>query len=345
MQDRYGSAEVLNLRNIDRPQIGDGEVLVRVHAAGLDRGVWHLMAGLPYLIRLGFGFRAPKNPVCGMDVAGRVVAVGKNVTEFQAGDEVFGICKGSFAEYACVSQTKLAKKPASLSFEQAAAIPISGGTALQAIRDKGKVTAGQKVLVTGASGGVGSFAVQIAKALGAEVTGVASESKMDMVRSIGADHTIDYRRDDFTRMGLRYDVILDIAGNHSLSDLRRALTPKGTLVIIGGEEGGKWLGGVDRNLRAFALSPFVSQSLRSFIAEESSDHLHALIEQIEEGKVTPVVDRTFPLCEVPNAMRYLVEGRARGKIVITVPPVAVTRIDRAEKPIDRTVQSCAQDAE
>lgn len=318
VQDRYGSADVLELRDIEKPQVGAGEVLVRVHAAGLDRGVWHLMEGLPYLIRLGFGLRAPKYPVCGMDVAGRVEAVGEDVTKFQAGDEVFGICNGSFAEYACVRQTKLAKKPANLTFEQAAAVPVSGGTALQGLRDKADVTAGQKVLITGASGGVGTFAVQIAKALGAEVTGVASESKMDLVRSLGADHVIDYKRDDFLRMGQPYDVILDIAGNRSLNDLRRALTPQGTLVITGGEEGDRWIGGVDRQLRALAWSPFLSQKLCTFIAEESGEHLRSLAGLIEDGKVAPVIDRTFPLSAVPDAMRYLVEGRARGKIVITV---------------------------
>ena len=318
VQDRYGAADVLELRTIDRPEIRGDEVLVRVHAAGLDRGVWHLMTGLPYLIRLGFGFRGPKQPISGMDVAGRVVAVGSEVTEFSVGDDVFGICSGSFAEYARVRQSKLALKPACLTFEQAAAIPISAGTALQGLRDKGEVGAGQRVLITGASGGVGTFAVQIAKALGAEVTGVCSGPKVDMVRSIGADHVLDYTRGDFLGAGQRYDVILDLAGNRSLSDLRRALTPKGTLVITGGEEGGRWTGGVDRQLRALALSPFVGQRLRSFIAEESNEHLHALIELIESGQVTPVIDRTFPLEDAPAAMRYLIEGRARGKVVIKV---------------------------
>ncbi len=318
VQDRYGSAEVLELRDVPKPQIGADEVLVRVHAAGLDRGVWHLMEGLPYLIRLGFGFRGPKQPISGMDVAGRVEAVGAGVTGFREGDEVYGICSGSFAEYAAVKQGKLALKPASLTFEQAAAIPVSGITALQGLRDKVEVTAGQKVLITGASGGVGTFAVQIAKALGAEVTGVCSAAKMDLVRSIGADHVIDYRKEDFTQMGQRFDVILDIAGNSSLSALRRTLTPKGILVITGGEEGGPWFGGIDRNLRAFALSPFVGQSLRSFIAQETSEHLRALTDLIEAGQLTPILDRTFPLSETPNAMRYLAEGHARGKIVIQV---------------------------
>lgn len=318
VQDRYGSAEVLELRDIDVPELSEDDVLVRVHAAGLDRGVWHLMVGLPYLVRVvGFGFRAPKNPVLGMDVAGRVEAVGKNVAGFQPGDEVFGIGSGTFAEYACVKQKQLAPKPTNLTFEQAAAVPVSGITALQGLRDKGEVAAGQRVLITGASGGVGTFAVQIAKALGAEVTGVCSGSKMDMVQSIGADHAIDYAREDFTKAGQRYDVILDIGGNRSLSHLRRVLTPKGTLVITGGEEGDRWIGGIHRQLLALALSPFVGQRLRSFIAEEGSEHLHSLTELIEAGKVTPVVDRTFPLGEAPDAIRYLIEGHARGKIVIT----------------------------
>lgn len=318
VHDRYGGADVMKLREIDRPKIGDDDVLVRVAAAGMDRGVWHLMAGMPYVIRLGFGLRAPKNPVLGMDVAGRVEAIGKNVTEFQAGDEVFGICSGSFAEYACVSRKKLARKPANLTFEQAAAVPISGGTALQGLRDKGELRAGQKVLIIGAGGGVGTFAVQIAKAFGAEVTGVEGPTKVDMVRSIGADHVIDYRREDFSRMGQRYDVILDIAGNRSLRDLRRALLPKGTLVITGGEEGDRWIGGTDRMLRAMALSPFVGQKLRGFVASEGREHLDVLTEFIEAGKITPVIDSTYPLSETPEAMRHLLEGHPRGKIVITV---------------------------
>jgi NADPH:quinone reductase-like Zn-dependent oxidoreductase len=319
VQDRYGSADVLELRDIARPAYGPDDVLVQVRAAGVDRGAWHLMTGLPYLIRVvGFGLRAPKNPVLGMDVAGRVEAVGANVTQFQAGDEVFGICNGSFAEYACVQQTKLAPKPVNLSFEQAAAVPISAGTALQGIRDTGEVTAGQTVLIIGAGGGVGSFAVQIAKALGAEVTGVEGPTKLDLVRSIGADHVIDYTREDFSRMGTRYDVILDIAGNRPISDLRRALNPNGILVITGGEGGDRWIGGVDRQLRALALSPFVGHRLRSFIAEESSEHIRDVTTLIEAGKVMPIVDRTFPLSEAADAMRYLTDGHVRGKVVITV---------------------------
>ena len=319
IQDRYGSPDVLQLKEIDKPAIGDEEILLQVRAAGIDQGVWHLMAGLPYLIRIaGFGLRAPKNPVRGLDVAGRVEAVGENVTEFQPGDEVFGTCNGSFAEYAAARADRLVPKPANLTFEQAAAVPISGYAALQAVRDQGKVRPAQRVLIIGAGGGVGTFAVQLAKAFGAEVTGVASTAKTELVRSIGADHVIDYTREDFADGSNRYDVILDIAGNRSLSHLRRALAPEGTLVIVGGEGGGKWLGGIDRQLRAHVLSPFVRQKLGTWISKERKEDLDALRELLEAGKVTPVVDRTFPLSEVPAAIRYLRDGRARGKVVITV---------------------------
>jgi NADPH:quinone reductase-like Zn-dependent oxidoreductase len=318
-QDNYGPPNVLELRNIDRPEIGEDEVLVHVSAAGVGRDVWHVMTGLPYPLRLaGYGLRAPKNPVIGSDVAGIVEAVGKSVSRFQPGDEVFGIGKGSYAEYALALEDKLAPKPANLTFEQAAAVAISGETALQALRDHGKVRPGQKVLLTGASGGVGTFAVQIAKSFGAEVTGVCSTTKVDMVRSIGADHVIDYTREDFADGERRYDLILDIGGNSSLSRLRRALTPKGTLIITGGEGGGRWLGGTDRQLRALALSPFVGQKLGTFINSENYEDLIVLKELIESGKITPVIDKTYPLSEVPEAIRYLEEGRARGKVVITV---------------------------
>ncbi len=319
VQDAYGSADVLELRDIDKPQIGDGDVLVRVHAAGVDPGVWHLMRGLPYLVRLmGFGLRAPKTRVRGMDVAGRVEAVGKDVTQFRAGDEVFGMCDGSFAEYACAGEDNLAPKPTNLTFEQAAAVPVSALTALQGLRDQGEVQAGQRVLIIGAAGGVGSFAVQLAKAFGADVTGVCSTTKVDLVRSIGADHVIDYTRDDFAQTGQRYDLVLDTAGNRSLSHLRRALTPGGTLVIVGGEEGDRWIGGTDRQLRGLALSLFVRQRLRSFIAVARKQDLQLLRELIEAGKVTPVIDRTYPLSEAPEAVRYLEGGHARGKVVISV---------------------------
>jgi NADPH:quinone reductase-like Zn-dependent oxidoreductase len=317
VQDRYGSADVLQLRDIDKPQVGAEDVLVRVRAAGVDPGAWHLMTGLPYLVRV-MGLRAPADPVRGMDVAGRVEAVGEKVTGFRAGDEVFGACNGSFAEYARAREDKLAPKPANLTFEQAAAVPVSGLTALQGLRDQGRVQAGQRVVVIGAGGGVGTFAVQIAKALGAEVTGVCSTTKLDLVRSIGADHVIDYTRDDFTRAGQRYDVILDTAGNRPLSHLRRALTPRGTLVIVGGEGGSRWIGRMDRAIGALALSPFVGQRLRFFIATARKADLLLLKELIEASKVTPVIDRTYSLSEVPEAMRHLEKGHARGKIVITV---------------------------
>ena len=318
VQDTYGSADVLELREIDTPVPKDDEVLVGVHAAGVDPGVWHLMTGLPYLVRLGFGLRKPKARVRGMDVAGRVEAVGKDVTEYQPGDEVFGICDGSFAEYACARQDKLAAKPASLTFEQAAAVPISACTALQALRDKGQVQPGQKVLIIGAAGGVGTFAVQLAKAFGAEVTGVCSTTKADLVRSLGADDVVDYTRDDVADGTRHWDLILDTAGNRSVSHLRRALTPKGTLVIVGGEGGGRWFGGTDRLLRALLLSPLVRQKLRGLLSKERQEDLQTLWELIEAGKVTPVIDRTYPLREVPDAIRYLEQGHARGKVVISV---------------------------
>ncbi len=319
VQDEYGSADVLKLEDIDAPAIGDHDVLVRVHAAGVDPGVWHLMTGLPYLIRImGYGLRAPKNRVPGMDLAGRVEAVGKRVTQFKPGDEVFGACNGSYAEYACAEADSLAPKPANLSFEQAAVVPISGLTALQGLRDKGKVEAGQKVVIIGAAGGVGTFAVQLAKAFGAEVTGVCSTTKLDTVRLIGADHVIDYTRDDFAELGQRYDVILDTAGNRSLSHLRRALTSRGTLVIVGGEGGDRWTGGTGRLLRALLLSPFVRHNLRTYIARVAREDLQFLKELIEAGKITPVLDGTYPLNQAAEAITHLKSGRARGKIVITV---------------------------
>jgi NADPH:quinone reductase-like Zn-dependent oxidoreductase len=320
VQDQYGPAEdVLRLENIDRPAIGDDEVLLRVHAAGVDRGVWHLMTGLPYPVRFaGYGVRAPKGRVRGREVAGRVEAVGRAVTTLAAGDEVFGICDGSFAGYACARADKLAPLPRGLTFEQAAAVPISALTALQAVRDHGRVQAGQKVLVIGASGGVGTFAVQIARAFGAEVTGVCSSAKMDLVRSIGADHVIDYTLGDISSGGVRYDVILDIGGSRPLRSLRRILAPRGTLVIVGAETGGRWLGGTDRLIRALLLSPFVGQKLGTFMCSENAADLLVLTGLIESGQVMPVIDRTYPLSETPAAVRYLQAGRARGKVVISL---------------------------
>ncbi len=318
LQERYGSPDVLELRDIDQPVVGDGDVLVRVHAAGVDPGVWHLMTGLPYLVRLALGFRAPRSRVRGMAVSGRVEAVGKKVTRFRPGDDVFGSCDGSFAEYACAREDKLAPKPANLTFEQAAAVPISAVTALQGLRDKGRVQPGQKVLVIGAGRGVGTFAVQLAKAFGTEVTGVCSTAKQDLVRSIGADDVIDYTRDDFADRARHYDLILDTAGQRSLSSLRRALTRRGTLVIVGGEGGGRWFGGLGRQLGALVLSPFVRQRLLGLISIERSEDLQTLRELIEAGKVTPVIDRTFPLSESADAIRYLEKGHACGKVVVSV---------------------------
>jgi len=317
--DTYGPADGLELRNIDRPEIAADEILIRVRAAGVDRGVWHVMTGLPYPVRLaGFGLRAPKIPVPGADVAGVVEAVGADVMRFQPGDEVFGVGKGTFAEYARAPEDKLAPKPANLSFEQAAAVGISGTTALQAVRDHARVEAGQSVLIIGASGGVGTYAVQLAKVFGDEVSAVCSAPKVEMVRSLGADHVIDYEQDDFAEGGRRYDVILDIGGNASLARLRRALAPEGTLVIVGGETGGRWLGGSDRSVRALVLSRFIGQTLKTFIAKENHQDLLVLKELIEAGKVTPVVDRAYPLADAPQAIDHLVQGRARGKLVITV---------------------------
>ena len=322
VQDRYGGPDVLEFSDIDRPVPNDNEVLVQVRAAGLHRGDWHVMTGLPYLIRLvvpDLGLRKPKIPVRGMDLAGRVEAIGPNVTRFQPGDEVFGWADGAFAEYAAAPQDQLAPKPANLSFEQAAAVPTSGFAALQGLRDSGEVQPGQQVLIIGAAGAVGLFAVQLAKTFGAQVTGVASTSQLELVRSIGADEVIDYTRQDVTDGTRQFDLILDCAGRRTLSKLRRALTPTGTLVIVGGEGGGRLMGGFFRNLRAPVLSRFVGQRLRMLASKERPQDLQTLRELLETGKVTPVIDRTFPLREVPEAFRQLVEGRGRGgKLAITI---------------------------
>jgi NADPH:quinone reductase-like Zn-dependent oxidoreductase len=322
VQDTYGSTEVLRLRDIAKPVPGDQEVLVRVHAAGLDRGVVHVMTGLPYLIRIvvpTLGLRRPKVPVRGMDLAGRVEAVGRDVTRFRPGDAVFGWTDGgSYAECASAPEDHLALKPSGLSFEQAAAVPISAFAALQGLRDEGDLHPGQKVLVIGAAGGVGSFAVQLAKAFGAHVTGVAGTAQLELVRSIGADEVIDYTRQDVTDGTRRFDLILDTAGHRSLSRLRRALRPRGTLVIVGSEGRGRWLGGFDRNLRAVALSRFVGQRLRMLSSKPRQDDLETLRQLMAAGKLTPVIDRTFPLPEAPEAIRHLLEGHGSGKIVITV---------------------------
>jgi NADPH:quinone reductase-like Zn-dependent oxidoreductase len=317
VQDAYGPPEVLHLGDVATPTFEPNEVLVQVHAAGVDRGTAHLMRGEPYLLRaLGFGLRRPKASVLGRDVAGTVVRVGSQVTGFAVGDEVFGIAKGSFAEYAAARGDKLVPKPARLTFEQAAVVPVSATTAMQGLRDVGHVTAGLQVLIIGASGGVGTYAVQIAKSFGTTVTGVCSTTKVDLVRSLGADEVLDYTREDFADGKRRFDLILDIGGNTRISRLRRALAPKGTLVIVGGE-GGKWTG-VGRQLRAVALSPLVPQRLAMFVNKERQDDLDAVRQLIETGQVTPILDRTYPLAEVPDALRHLEAGRARGKIAVSI---------------------------
>jgi NADPH:quinone reductase-like Zn-dependent oxidoreductase len=312
VQNEYGSPDVLELKEIDKPVVKDDDVLVRVHAAALHAGDYFAMRGVPYGVRMTAGWPKPKNYVPGYDVAGHVEAVGKNVTRFQPGDEVFGACNGTCAEYACAGEDKFVLKPANLTFEQAAAVPTSALAALRGLRDAGKVQPGQKVLINGASGGVGTFAVQIAKSFGAEVTGVCSTRNVDMVRSIGADHVIDYTQEDFTQSGQRYDLILDNVGNHSFSDCRRVLTPQGTLIPNTGHAGMGYV------VKALVLSLFVRQQGRPFVAIPNNEDLVVLKELVESGKVTPVIDRTYPLSETPEAFRYLNEGHARGKVVITV---------------------------
>jgi NADPH:quinone reductase-like Zn-dependent oxidoreductase len=321
VQDRYSPApeDLFRVARIDRPTIGDGEVLVRVHAASVDRGTWHIMAGLPYPLRLaGFGVRRPKYANPGRCLAGTVEAVDAGVTGFAPDDAVYGTCNGSFAEYVTARADQLAPKPANLTFEQAAAAPISAVTALQGLRDRGRVEPGHKVLIVGASGGVGTFAVQIAKAFGAEVTGVCSTGKVDVVRSLGADHVLDYTDDDID--GRRYDVVLDTGGHRSLRRLRRSLTPRGTLVIVGSETGGRWLGGFDRTIRALLLSPFVGQRLAPLASSENAADLIVLTGLIESGQVRSVVDRSYPLEEAAAAIRHLLDGKARGKVVVSVSP-------------------------
>jgi NADPH:quinone reductase-like Zn-dependent oxidoreductase len=317
VNNEYGSPDDLKLQEIDKPVLPSDGVLVRVRAASVNPYDWHLIRGLPYLVRISEGLRRPKRGVPGVDVSGHVEAVGDDVTQFQPGDEVFGSRGGAFAEYVCGREKSFVPKPAGLTFEQAATVGVAGCTALQAVRDRGQIELGHTVLINGAAGGVGTFAVQIAKALGAEVTGVCSTRNVDMVRSIGANQVVDYTQEDFTRRGQRYDLIVDAVGNRSLSDLRRALTPKGTLVIVGGGSG-RWLGPLALPLRALVLSRFVGQRLLFFVATISKDHLVVLKDLIAAGKVTPVIDRTYPLSEAPEAIRYLEAGHARGKVVITV---------------------------
>ncbi|WP_240691824.1 NAD(P)-dependent alcohol dehydrogenase [Arthrobacter sp. CAU 1506] len=318
VQRKYGLADALQLDTVAVPDIADNQVLIRVRAAGLDRGTWHMATGLPYPVRAVSGWRTPKNPILGLDVAGTVAAVGSAVTRFAVGDEIFGFGKGCFAEYAVASEKMLAAKPAALTFEQAAAVPVSGTTALQALRDAGRLQAGQSVLITGASGGVGTYAVQIAVAMGATVTGVCSAAKADLVRSLGAETVIDYARQDFAADGRRYDVIIDAAGNPSLKRLRRALTPGGTAVIVGGEGGDRWTGGLFRPIGGMLLSLFSRQRFVMFMARENATEFERLGELIVSGKVAPSIDRTYPLEQVPVAIGRLDAGEVRGKAVITV---------------------------
>jgi len=314
---RYGSPDVLELEDIDKPAVNDDGVLVRVRAASVNAFDWHIMRGLPYLVRTSEGLRKPKRIVAGVDMAGQVEAVGKDVTRFQPGDEVFGERSGAFAEYVHGKEKNFALKPANLTFEQAAAVPMAGFTALQALRDKGHVQAGQRVLINGAAGGVGTFSVQIAKAFGADVTGVCNTRNVKMIRSIGADHVIDYTREDFTRNGQRYDLILDVAANRSLSDCRRVLDSDGTLVVVGAPDG-QWLAPVARLVGAVLFSRIGSRKMLPFLANFANDDLIVLKELIEAGKVTPVIDKTYTLSETPEAIRHVETGHPQGKVVITV---------------------------
>lgn len=317
MQDTYGSADVLELREVERPSVADDRILVRVKAAGVNMADWHLMTGLPKLVRVtGVGFRAPKQPIRGSDVAGVVEEVGADVTEFTPGDEVFGSASGAFAEFALSRPARLLPKPANLTFEQAAAVSMAGYTALQAVRDKAEVQPGQRVLITGAAGGVGSFAVQLAKHFGAHATGVCSTSKTELVRSLGADAAIDYTREPITGT---YDVIIDTAGNRPLGVLRRLLTPRGTLVLVGAEGTGNLIGPVVNMLRDAVANRFVSQRLLGMLATEKHEDLVTLCDLLTSGAITPAIDRTFPLAETPDAIRHLEAGRAAGKVVVTVP--------------------------
>jgi NADPH:quinone reductase-like Zn-dependent oxidoreductase len=314
---RYGApGDVLRVAEVPQPAIAADEVLVRVRAAGVDRGVWHVLTGLPYPIRLaGCGFRAPKNPVVGSDLAGAVERVGDAVTRFAVGDEVYGTGDGTFAEYVRAREDHLSLKPATLTFEQAAAVPVSAQTALQAVRDHGRVQPGQQVLVVGSSGGVGSYAVQIAKAHGADVTGVAGPAKLDLVRALGADAVLDHTTDALPAR--RYDVILDVGGNTPVSRLREALTRRGTLVIVGGETGGRVLGGIQRQIGATLLSPFVRQRLLTFVCRANADDLAALRDLVDAGQIRPAVDRVLPLDRAADALRMLLDGPVRGKVVLT----------------------------
>jgi NADPH:quinone reductase-like Zn-dependent oxidoreductase len=318
----YGSPDVLEIRDVKKPVPNDDQILIKVRAAAVNPLDWHFMEGTPYIMRaMGVGLRKPKDPRLGVDYAGQVEAVGKNVTQFKPGDEVFGGKTGAFAEYVCARADRaIALKPANITFEQAASVPIAAITALQALRDKGKVHTGQKVLINGASGGVGTFAVQIAKSFGADVTGVCSTRNLDLVRSLGADHVIDYTKEDFTKGDERYDVILDNVGTQPLSGFRHALQPKGVCVMIGGggPNDGGLIGPMGRPIVALLMSPFISQKMGMMMAELNKQDLTILGDLMQSGKVKPVIDRTYPLSQIAEAMRYLEAGHARGKVIITV---------------------------
>jgi NADPH:quinone reductase-like Zn-dependent oxidoreductase len=315
VQARYGSPDVLQLKDVDKPVLKDHEVLVGVQAAAVNIGDWHLMRGVPYVMRVVSGLRKPRRQIPGLDIAGQVEAVGESVTQFRTGDEVFGWCKGAFAEHACAPESNLLPKPDNLTFEQAAAVGDSAFTALAAVRDQGKVQPGQRVLINGASGGVGTFAVQVAKSLGAEVTGVCSTRNVELVRSTGADQVIDYTKEDFTQTKQPFDVMLDLVGTRSLSDCTRALTPRGTYVVVGVRDMGRWFG-LGRQIRALLLSPFVRRRMRVFVVRHNREDLAVLKELVEAGKLAPVIDRRYALSEVPDALRYQGQGHSRGKIVI-----------------------------
>lgn len=317
VREQYGPVDNVQVVQLPRPDPTDDEVLVKVQAAGLDRGVWHLMTGLPYMSRLAFGLRRPRKPVLGSDFAGKVVSMGAAVTGFTVGDEVYGVGKGSFAEYTVASPNSLTHKPAEMSFAQAAVVPTSAVTALRALRDVGKVQPGYSVLITGASGGVGTYAVQLAKAFGAEVTAVASTSKLDLVRSLGADHVIDCTREDFVDGTRRYDLILDIAGNPPIAKLRRTLTPTGTAVLTGGENSGK-ITGMNRQLRALVLSPFLRQRMKLFVGIVHTSDLDELNELFRTGKISSSLDKTYTLDRVPQAIQDFMDGKVRGKFGITL---------------------------
>ncbi len=314
----YGSPDVLKCEEIEKPTAGDDEVLIRIRAASVNPYDWHFMRGTPYLVRVVSGLRKPKNRQLGVDVAGQVEAIGRNVTQFKPGDEVFGVSQGAFAEYACASEATLVTKPDNVTFEQAASVPIAAFTALQALRDKGQIQPGQRVLINGASGGVGTFAVQIAKSFGADVTGVCSTRNVEMVRSIGADQVVDYSQEDFTKSGQRYDILLDCVGNHSLLSCRSVLTPQGICIMAGGSAGRWMIRAVARVVTALVLSQFVSQNLVMFLAKPNKKDLTIIRKLMAAGIVTPVIDKRYSLSEVSEAIRYLEQGHARGKVIITL---------------------------